>query len=57
MEIEDVHNVLGWANCVADKYNRGIAGIVDAFINANNTLHDIEKAKKFVEDEMSAIKN
>lgn len=56
LETEQVNNILDWANDMADKYNRSISEIVDAFVNANNVLKNTDEAKQFVEDELRSLK-
>lgn len=49
---EDVDEILLWANEIADKTNKSIAGIISRFTVANKELKDVEKAKVVVANEL-----
>lgn len=49
---EDVNSLLEWANEIADKTGRSIAGIMARFSTANNDLKDVEAAKVKVANEL-----
>lgn len=49
---EDVDLLLEWANEIADKTGRSIAGIMSRFSKANNELKDVEAAKVQVANEL-----
>lgn len=49
---EDVDKLLEWANEIADKTGRSIAGIMARFSTANNELKNVEAAKVKVANEL-----
>lgn len=49
---EDVDAILMWANEIADKTGKSIAGIISRFTVANKELNNIEAAKVRVANEL-----
>ena len=47
-----VHDLLDWANAIADKTGISIAGIMARFSESKNELNDVEAAKVKVANEL-----
>ena len=52
-EIQQAHEIIRWAEALANRYEIGLMIIINTFITNRDILGDIDSAKKLVERELN----
>lgn len=56
MANKEVHEIIKWAEGLANQYDINISSIVNRFVEARKNLGDVYRAKEFIENEMKSLR-